>query len=54
MSIIWVVYVVLTLALGAVGYLVSHENKIEYGLAGVVGGLLLSLLVWTIFVRGKK
>lgn len=46
---IYLAYVILTLILGLLGYFFSTNNKIEYGLAGALLGVLISLLLWILW-----
>lgn len=48
-EVIWVFYAILTLILGLLGYFISKTNKLEFGLAGVLIGVLISLILWIVW-----
>ena len=46
---IWLSYAILIVILGLLGYFMSSNNKVEYGLAGSLLGVLISLLLWILW-----
>ena len=46
---IFVFYAILILILGLLGYFIPSNNKYEYSLAGVLTGVLLSLVLWLVW-----
>ena len=46
---IWIFYGILIILLALLGYFFTKHNKIEYGLAGALIGVLISLLLWILW-----
>jgi hypothetical protein len=46
---VWLFYLILIIVLGLLGYFFTKNNNLEYGLAGSLLGVLLSLILWVIW-----
>lgn len=46
---VWLFYLILIIVLGLLGYFLSENNHLEYGLAGSLLGILLSLILWIVW-----
>ena len=48
-EVVWGSYGVLSLILFGVGYGMAKKNKLEYGLLGLLIGVLISLILWVLW-----
>ncbi len=48
-EIIWAFYAILTIILGLLAYFISKTHKIEFALAGILIGILISLILWIVW-----
>jgi hypothetical protein len=48
-EIIFAFYAILILILGLLGYFIPANNKYEYSLAGILTGVLISLILWLLW-----
>ena len=48
-EVVWGFYGVLSLVLFGVGYGMAKKNKLEYGLLGLLIGVLISLILWVLW-----
>jgi len=48
-EVVWGFYGALSLVLFGVGYGMAKKNKMEYGLLGLLIGVLISLILWVLW-----